>query len=276
LAQFADLIREISKKEVSVSEVGRLHVRRYLSVLSEAKQSKATLARKLTAVRSFFSWLCRTNELQNNPALAIKTPKLDKRLPVFLTEEESEKLPEININGDNFANIRDMAIVELFYGSGLRLSELVSLNVNSVRTRERSVLVLGKGGKERYASLTDQFLSILGQYALLRNELLAGLRVKGHSKLDENALFLSIRGKRISRRMVQYSVKSLLHKVTEKEKKSPHVLRHSFATHLLNSGADLMAVKEMLGHENLSTTQIYTHVTAERLKAVYEKAHPRA
>jgi integrase/recombinase XerC len=169
-----------------------------------------------------------------------------------------------------------MAIMELFYGSGLRLSELVALNVKSIRNTEKSVLVLGKGSKERYASLTNQFLLIHEKHLLVRNKLLSRLRLSGKLSDTPDALFLSIRGERLCRRMVQYVVRKWLGKVTGKEKRSPHVLRHSFATHLLNAGADLMAVKELLGHENLSTTQIYTHVTAERLKSIYEKAHPRA
>jgi integrase/recombinase XerC len=276
LQQFVSGIKELKKRDLTPAEVDRTDVRRFLASLSGAKFSKSTMARKLTAIRSMFAWLCRNGELKSNPAASIHSPKLEKRLPVFLTEEEADHITGLSLEGDEYTPIRDMAIMELFYGSGLRLSELIAINVKSIRISEKSVLVLGKGSKERYASLTDQFLRIHEQHLIVRNKLLSRLRLNGKLTETPDALFLSLRGDRICRRMVQYVVHKWLGKVTGKEKRSPHVLRHSFATHLLNAGADLMAVKELLGHENLSTTQIYTHVSAERLKSVYEKAHPRA
>ncbi|MBL8028402.1 MAG: tyrosine recombinase XerC [Fibrobacteres bacterium] len=276
LNQFAAIVKELRKRELTPSNIDRTDVRRFLASLSGANFSKATIARKLTAIRSMFAWLCRSGELNSNPASSIHSPKLEKRLPVFLTESEANKLTELPETDDKFASARDKAMIELFYGSGLRLSELVALNLASIRVKEKSVLVLGKGSKERYASLTDQFINAFNEYSVFRKSLLSDLRLKGHASVAAEALFLSERGLRISKRMVQYVIRKHLGKVTEKEKRSPHVLRHSFATHLLNAGADIMAVKELLGHENLSTTQIYTHVTSERLKAVYEKAHPRA
>jgi integrase/recombinase XerC len=213
--------------------------------------------------------------LQLNPALGLATPKKEKRLPTFLDENETEKLAQIPV-ADEFFALRNRALLELLYGSGIRLSELTALNADAVNEREKSMRVFGKGSKERVVMVTDVFLELYRRYLQKRSALLSEKANRSGLVKAGEALFISAAGARLCNRSVEKIVSQELGRVTEKTKKSPHVLRHTFATHLLNAGADLLAVKELLGHENLSTTQVYTHVTAERLKKIYEKAHPRA
>ncbi|OGS36174.1 MAG: hypothetical protein A2293_04635 [Elusimicrobia bacterium RIFOXYB2_FULL_49_7] len=254
--------------------IDRHAIRRFLAELNYARYHKSSIERKLTALKTFFRYLCKTGVLEVNPAELLSAPKKEKRLPIFLEERETEALMALP-SGADFTSIRDRAILELFYGSGIRLSELTGLNIHSVDAREKSVRVFGKGRKERMVIVTDPYLSLHRTYLEKRTELLNSLS-EAEKRPNAEALFLSHTGQRLSNRSVQRLVADKLSKITEKKKKSPHVLRHSFATHLLNAGADLFAVKELLGHENLSTTQVYTHVTAERLKQIYKLAHPRA
>ena len=272
LSQFLSFL-EKGREDPEVSSIDKAAIRRYLAELSYGKYKKSSIERKLTAVKSFMRYLSRRNLIASNPALLIAAPKKEKRLPVYLDEGETEALAELEVK-DDFAGVRDAAIIELLYGSGIRLSELTALNVHSVDESEKTLRVLGKGRKERLAMATDCYLKIHGRYLEKREAWLAGLAPG--AAVDAEALFLNRRGKRLSNRSVERIVEKRLSRVTGKRKKSPHVLRHTFATHLLNAGADLFAVKEMLGHENLSTTQVYTHVSAERLKKIYGLAHPRA
>lgn len=276
LEQFRDFIKSLKKADPDIKTVDKGDIRRFLAELSSGHFKKSSMGRKLVAVKSFFKYLCVTGVLDMNPASAIASPKKEKRLPVFLDESETEKLNTLDIRGDKYADLRDMAILELFYGSGIRLSELTALNVNSIDTLEKTVRVFGKGSKERIVAVTDHYLRIHKQYLMIREEYVAEVRQKRVLAETPKALFLNNRGTRFSNRSVERHVQTFLARITDKGKKSPHVLRHSFATHLLNAGADLFAVKELLGHENLSTTQVYTHVTADRLKKIYDQAHPRA
>lgn len=274
LEQFLSFLQQ--RNITTPSLIQKNDIRRFLAELNDGKYKKTSMARKLVALKSFFKYLCVTGVLEMSPASFVSSPKLEKRLPEFLDEIETDKMQDTEIAGDQFSAVRDTAILELLYGSGIRLSELTALNINSIQEAEKSVRVFGKGRKERIVAVTDYFISVLKQYKWLREELLASLRLKGLLSETPKALFLNQRGSRLSGRSVERVVKARLTAVTDKRKKSPHMLRHTFATHLLNAGADLFAVKELLGHENLSTTQVYTHVTAERLKKIYEQAHPRA
>jgi len=275
LSQFLGFLEKERGGDVEVASVDKTRIRRYLAALASGHYRKSSLSRKLTAARSFFRYLCSTGRLPVNPASGIASPKKEKRLPVFLDEKETEKLADLP-QADDFISLRDRAILELLYGSGIRLSELTALDADSVNVRDRSLRVFGKGSKERLVMVTDTYLELHKRYLDARTGFLAGLAEKQGAFRAADALFLNPRGGRLSNRSVERLVGRVLSRVTDKAKTSPHVLRHTFATHLLNAGADLMAVKELLGHENLSTTQVYTHVTAERLKKIYDKAHPRA
>lgn len=246
----------------AVEKVDYPVLRRYLTELKAKQYKPRTMARKISTLRIFFKFLQREKIIQNNPALLLTTPKLDKKLPKFLSEEETVRFIEspslLKETGK-----RDRAVLETLYSTGMRVSELVGLNVNSVDFIGNVVKVLGKGKKERLVPIGDKALDVLKDYLDSR-------------KHKTSAIFLNRSGGRLSSRSINNIIDKYIQRCSLKFHISAHVLRHSFATHLLNRGADLRSVQELLGHANLSTTQIYTHVTTERLKNVYNKAHPRA
>ncbi len=248
--------------ETPIESVDYLLLRKYLAHLRIKEPRPRTLARKLSSLRSFFKFLQRENHVKDNPAVLLQTPKLDKKLPKFLSENEMVQLIEAP-PVDSLSGKRDRAIFEVLYSTGIRVSELVSLNIDSVDFIGNIVKVMGKGKKERLAPIGDKALEAIQDY--LNNR-----------KNPSTAIFLNQNGKRLTTRSILNITNKYIGIASIKIKVSPHVLRHSFATHLLNRGADLRSVQELLGHVNLSTTQIYTHVTTERLKNVYDKAHPRA
>lgn len=248
--------------DVALEKIEYLHLRRYLAQIKTKNLRPRSVARKISAIRSFFKFLQREGHIKENPAVLLSTPKLDKKLPNFLTENEMTLLidaPKL----DNEAGFRDKAILETLYSAGLRVSELVGLNVENVDFFGNVVKVMGKGKKERIVPIGDVALKALKDYLDRR-------------KKRSNILFLNKNGTRLTTRSIGNIVHKCINLTSAHKNISPHVLRHSFATHLLNRGADLRSVQELLGHVNLSTTQIYTHVTTERLKSVYDKAHPRA
>lgn len=249
-------------QETAIDKVDYPLLRRYLMELKIKQHKPRTLARKISALRSFFKFLQREKIIQNNPALLLMTPKLDKKLPKFLSEEEMVRFIE-SPSLKKEAGKRDRALLEALYSTGIRVSELVGLNMDSVDFIGNVVKVLGKGKKERLVPIGDKALDAIKDY----------LDSRAH---NTNAIFLNRNGKRLTSRSINNIVDKYIQAGSFKFHISPHVLRHSFATHLLNRGADLRCVQELLGHANLSTTQIYTHVTTERLKNVYNKAHPRA
>lgn len=243
-----------------------LDLRRYLAHMKEKNYSKRTIARKLASLRSFFKFLYREGYLKTNPASSIATPKLEKKLPLFLDVDEVVKLIEAPDEKD-LIGLRDRAILETLYSTGMRVGELIQLNIDNIDFISGVVKVFGKGRKERLAPIGDKALRTIRNYLDKRGV------IRFH---DRKAVFLNKNGTRLTDRSVRRVIEKYIKRVSLRNGISPHTLRHSFATHLLDRGADLRSVQELLGHANLSTTQIYTHVTTKRLKDVYEKAHPRA
>ena len=243
-----------------------LEIRRYLAYLKEKNYQRSSVARKLASLRSFFKFLVRENFLKVNPAVGIATPKREKRLPHCLELEEVEHLLEAP-RGSSWEEKRDKAIMEALYSSGIRVGELTNLNVDDLDFFSGQLKVRGKGKKERIVPVGSVAVKAIQNYV--------EARPKPESDA-KRALFMNRRGTRLTDRSVRRMMNKYARKIALTKNVSPHMLRHSFATHMLDRGADLRSVQELLGHENLSTTQIYTHVSTKRLRETYEKAHPRA
>ncbi len=259
----------------SWATVDRLAMRGFLAHLSRRGVGKRTMARTLSGVRSFYRWMHRNEMVESNPARAVGAPKQDKYLPGYLDRPQIDllfQMAETRAMEGHFNDVRNLAILELFYSTGMRLSELQGLNRGDPDLVSQQVKVRGKGRKERIIPIGDHAVLALRNYEAKRDELLRGVGPKG----ERSAYFLARTGKRIGVRMVQKIVSAFLAEIDEDAGLSVHSLRHTFATHLLDNGADLRAVQELLGHSSISTTQIYTHTSVERLKQVYGKAHPRA
>ncbi|MDD5326339.1 MAG: tyrosine recombinase XerC [Phycisphaerae bacterium] len=244
-------------------------VRAYLAFLNEKQYSKATIARKLATLRSFYKFLVKRNQLTSNPVMAVRTPKQEKKLPRFLEYEEVKRLLEIPPM-DNWLGARDRAIMETLYSTGVRVSELVALNMDDVDFLGEVVHIRGKGKKERIVPIGTSALQVIQHYMEFRNK-----RAQSTPNFDSKVLFVNKHGRRLSARSVRRKMDKYLKLAGLDISISPHTLRHSFATHMLNNGADLRSVQELLGHQSLSTTQVYTHLTTKKLKEVYEHAHPR-
>ncbi len=268
LEQFIEFVEEeLGKIQVSPTDVDTKIIKRYVEELFIAGLKKRSIARKISSIKSFFRYLKRMNLIPANPAISIGSPKLDKPVPAVLHQQEMKHLFE-NFPQKTFQDVRDKAILELFYATGMRLSELISLTMKQIHLESDYIIVRGKRNKER--------LIPIGQAAKVALETYLKKRATVFTINSPDHVFLTVRGKPLYPLAVIQMVKKRLQRVSEQEKLSPHVLRHTFATHLLDRGADLMSVKELLGHASLSTTQIYTHVSMERLKNVYKQAHPRA
>lgn len=247
-----------------ITKVNRVIIRSFMAQLQELGYKKSSIARKISALKIFFKLLLRKKIIPTNPLLYTPTIKKSRPLPNFLTKEEINKLFDI-VNMDSFVHSRDRAILELLYSSGLRISEIVSLNESDIDIYEGIVRVLGKGGKERIVPVGDIALECIRNYLKLKRQL----------NIPEKALFVNRYGKRLTARGIRKNVYKWIKIASLHKKVSPHTFRHTFATHLLESGCDLRSIQEMLGHKSLSTTNIYTHITLERLRDVYEKSHPR-
>ena len=272
LQQFQNFLqRHFSSQHVSFTAIDQVTIRLFLGDLLEQGISKKSAARKLAAVRSFLKFLVQGKKITHNPAANIRSPKLPRRLPVFLDEPSIEKMMSVP-DKTTIEGLRDRSVLELLYGTGIRLNELVGLDLSDLDLRNNTVKVFGKGSKHRIVPVGRKAKEALQEYLSRRMELLQPKTPSG----DRNALFLTIHGKRAYAKGIYRIVHRYMGLVSELEKRSPHVLRHTFATHMLNRGADLRAVKELLGHESLSTTQLYTHVTVDRLKRIYDQAHPKA
>jgi integrase/recombinase XerC len=256
----------------SVELINHLLIRRYLAELKAEQLARKSIARKISCLRSLFKFLCRQGYISNNPLIGISIPKLEKRLPDFLYPEELESLLNLP-DQSNFLGIRDQAILEIFYSSGLRLQELVGLTIADLDLDGGYLRVFGKGAKERLVPIGGCAKRALLKYLKeVRTELLA----KSNNPDQTVHVFLNYRGTRLSGRSIQRLIDKYLQQLALHRKISPHTLRHTFATHLLENGADLRVVQELLGHVDISSTQIYTHLTKERIRAVYLKSHPRA
>ncbi len=250
----------------NASAVGREDFRSFLGTLVERGYSRKTIARYLASVRSFYAYLRRTRQISANPAATFPSPKLEKRLPQFFDEPTMVRVLNA-IDRATPDGKRAAAVIELFYSTGMRLSELTGLRLADVDFGGRTLKVSGKGRKERIIPFGEHAAQAMTAYLTVRPPL---------STADPGTVFLSPRGKVMSSKAVHRIVSAAIGRVSDAAKRSPHTLRHTTATHLLNRGADLQAVRELLGHANLSTTQVYTHVSVDRLRQLYARAHPRA
>lgn len=263
LQQFVKFLAVIKIK--SFNEINHLVLRQFLADLNQKNYQKSSIGRKVAALKSFFKYLQKKKYLEYNPARVLHAPKQDKKLPKFLEVDEMTQL--LAAPGDRgFKPLRDRAILETLYSTGMRVAELTGLNLEDIDFLSGLVRVRGKGSKERVVPIGEKALSVLYQY----------LDERAKIAKEAKALFVNFHGTRITDRSINRLIDFYIKKTSVTKKISAHVLRHTFATHLLNAGCDLRSIQEMLGHNSLETTQKYTHVTMERLKKVYEKSHPRA
>lgn len=245
------------------------HIRSWIVSLVESGLDKSSVNRKIATLRAFYGFLLRRKIIDLDPTLKIQALKASKKLPQYVEEKPMEMLLNDTEFPDTFEGTRDKLVLELLYGTGIRLSELIGLKVADVNLFDKTITVLGKRNKHRIIPLTQPLLALVQQYTALKEQEFDG-------QADPGALIVSDKGVPAYPVLIQRIVKKHLAVVTTLEKKSPHVLRHSFATHLLNRGADLNAIKDLLGHSSLAATQIYTHTSLEQLKKTYDQAHPKA
>ncbi len=251
-----------------ISESSHKNIRAWIVHLAEDGISARSINRKISTLKSFYKYMIREELLTKNPADRIIAPKIKKSLPGFVKEEAMDELLDKFDFGNDYTGIRNKMIIELLYITGIRRAELSQLKCDDVSVEEKSIKVLGKRNKERIIPLSSDFAERLAYYIKIRNEAFTGLNQPG--------LFLTSKGKAVYPKLIYQVVNKYLSLVTTVEQKSPHTLRHTFATHMLNKGADINAIKELLGHASLSATQVYTHNTFEKLKEIYKQAHPRA
>jgi integrase/recombinase XerC len=275
LQQFCDFLKKVAKDQPipDWKEIDHFTIREYLAELYVRGLSKASIGRKISSLRSFFSYLQHLGERENNPAKLVTSPRKEKKLPEYLSEDYAAQL--VSSPDDSlFSGARDRALMELLYATGIRVSELVGLNWENILLGEQTILVRGKGKKERMVPFGRKAKEALEKYARLHLEFSG--QPKMQSGLNRKALFLNLCGGRLTARSVRRILNIHVNHCSRQMHVYPHMLRHSFATHLLNAGADLRMIQELLGHESISTTQKYTHVSLEQLLAVYQKAHPKA
>jgi integrase/recombinase XerC len=254
--------------ESSLGAIGHNHVRSWLASIRERDITAKTINRKISSLKSFFKYLVRSGVLEETPMTRVLTPKISKRLPDFIMESDVDKLIGSLKNSEDWKGLNTKMLITLFYTTGMRLSELVNLKENQVDFGKKQVKVLGKGNKERIIPISPEAIIMIKDYIQLK---------KKEFESADNTLLVTEKGKKMYPKYPYLLVRSFLtSEVKTLNKKSPHVLRHSFATHLSNNGADLNAIKELLGHSSLAATQVYTHNTIEKLKNVYKKSHPKA
>ena len=253
--------------KTALNELQTNHIRRFIASLHSKGLGGKSIARMLSSWRGFFDFLVNRKSFSNNPVIGLRAPKSSKSLPQALSIEQAVKL--VDIGEDDILSIRDHAILELFYSSGLRLSEMVNLNIDALDFSEGTVVVTGKGNKTRIVPLGSHAMKAIQKWLQIRSNI-------PNINATEKAVFIGLQGRRISARNIQYRLKEWSIKQGINSSVHPHMLRHSFATHVLQSSGDLRAVQEMLGHANISTTQVYTHLDYQHLTKVYDAAHPRA
>ncbi|BCY28440.1 tyrosine-type recombinase/integrase [Flavobacterium okayamense] len=265
LLEFKDFI-EVEFK-CSLNEVQYNLIRAWIVSLVEGGVSNKTINRKISSLKSYYKFLLKIKKIAINPLLKHKSLKVPKKVQIPFSEKELEQVFELNDFSNNFEGIRNRLVIELFYATGIRKSELIELKIKNVDLKNKTLKVLGKRNKERILPLLDCTISIIESYLVYRFDL--------EMDKDSDVLILSKTGNKLSQSFVYRLINVYFSSVSQKTKKSPHVLRHSFATHLLNNGADLNSVKELLGHASLSSTQIYTHSSLAELQKVYKDSHPR-
>lgn len=268
LEQFREFLGTyFEDKEVNIKEIGRLYIRDFLRKLSNEGRSNRTLARKATTIRNFFDYCVKNKHIDINPSMNLKIPKFEQKLPKVFSEKEIDQLIAIPDLETKFG-IRDRAIMELIYSCGLRISEVAECKIGSLDTNERVIRILGKGKKIRVVPVGKEAMKALKKFLSIRNQF--------YSEKSDDTIFLSKSGKPLTADQIRQILDRYILLIAKTKGYSPHSIRHSFATHMLNRGADIRAVQEMLGHSNLSTTELYTHLTLTDLKKAYDQAHPRS
>ena len=268
LNQLQKFTRENTDKNIKIQDLGHNDLRSWIIFLVEQGISSNSINRKQATLKSFYKFLLKRELIGSNPTERLKPLKTDKKLPQFVKENEMIQLLDHVTFEDSEEGLRDRLILELLYGSGIRLSELINLNIGDISFYDSSIKVLGKRNKERVIPINENLVKYIRRYITVRESII------NHSKSQN--LILTNDGSPLYPMLVYRTVKKYLSTITTASKKSPHVLRHTFATHLLNKGADLNSVKDLLGHSSLAATQVYTHNSLEKLKSVFEQAHPKA
>lgn len=267
LYEFTEFVK-IQYGDTDLASINHGVVRSWLAQLKEQGLTAKSLNRKISTLKSFFKYLLKTGIIDISPMAKVISPKIGKRLPVFVKEEETQLLLDsLNSSAENWRSLNARMIITILYATGLRLSELINLKEKQVDFARLQIKVLGKGNKERIIPLSDKLINSIREYQQLKRK---------EFETYEDVLLVSEKGKKLYPKYAYLIVNQYLGKSSTLDKKSPHVLRHSFATHLMNNGADLNAVKELLGHSSLAATQVYTHNTIEKLKDVHKKAHPKS
>lgn len=266
LLQFHDYI-EVFYTDLSLGEVSHQIVRSWIALLMEEGLSARSVNRKISTLRSYFKFLQLHNLVDVNPMTKVTAPKMKKKLPVFVEQNSMERLFSSDLFDSDFAGKRDELILVLFYETGVRLSELINLEVKNINSRQNTIKVLGKRNKERIIPVLPRTAALIDAYLIAKAEL--------EGSVNQDLLLVSDGGQKLNQKLVYSKVNFYLSQVTTLKKKSPHVLRHTFATHMLNNGAKLNSIKELLGHANLAATQVYTHNTIEQLKNIHKQTHPK-
>lgn len=267
LKQFAELIQSEISPNITLNEIQAVHIKRFISWLHYQNLSKKSIKLKLSALKSFFKYLYKSEIIENNPANTISLPKIEKNIPSFLTIDEIRAILDQSQPNDPIS-LRNIALIELLYGTGLRISEALQLKISDVAPNTKTIRVVGKGKKERIVPIGNKAKNAILNYLESRKNI--------PNSSNVNALFITKSGKPLTSTDAYRIVNSILKQYSSAPQKSPHILRHTFATHLLDNGADIRSVSELLGHSSLSSTQIYTHISTQKLLEEYRKSHPKA